>query len=157
MSIVREFREFAVKGNVVDMAVGIMIGAAFSTVVKALVDEVIMPPLGLITGKVDFADKYVLLRGGTPPPPYDTVANAKKAGAVLLSYGVFVNAIVSFIIVSAVLFFLVRWVNRLRPKEPPPATDTQPCPFCKMDIKKAATRCPHCTSELAEKVPAAGA
>ena len=148
MSITKEFKEFAVKGNVVDMAVGIMIGAAFSTVVKALVDEVIMPPIGLITGKVDFADKYVLLRDGTPPPPYDTVATAKKAGAVVLSYGVFVNAVVSFVIVSVVLFFLVRWVNRLRPAEPPPPADVQPCPFCKLDVKKDATRCPHCTSEF---------
>jgi len=144
MSIMKEFRDFAVKGNVVDMAVGIMIGAAFSTVVKTLVDEVLMPPLGLVTGKVDFADKYFLLREGNPPPPYETLAAAKKAGAVAMSYGLLVNAAVSFTIVAFVLFFLVRWVNRLRPSEKP--AEKKPCPFCKMDIHLEATRCPHCTS-----------
>jgi large conductance mechanosensitive channel len=148
MSMLKEFREFAIKGNVVDMAVGIMIGAAFTTVVKTLVDEIIMPPLGLLTGKVDFADKYLLLRDGTPPPPSETLAAAKKAGAVALSYGVFANAVVSFLLVALVLFFIVRWVNRLRPPAPPPPAATKPCPFCKQDIHKEATRCSHCTSEL---------
>src|SRR5262245_2177148 len=152
MSIMKEFRDFAVKGNVVDMAVGIMIGAAFTTVVKTVVDEILMPPLGLVTGKVDFADKYFLLREGAPPPPYETLAAAKKAGAVVVSYGLLANALVSFTIVAFVLFFLVRWVNRLRLKEPAPP-DKKPCPFCKMDIHVEATRCPHCTSTL-EKAPA---
>ena len=148
MGMVKEFKEFAVKGNVVDMAVGIMIGAAFTTVVKSLVDEVIMPPLGLLTGKADFSDKYVLLRDGSVPPPYETLAAAKKAGAVVMSYGVLVNAIVSFLLVSLVLFFIVRWVNKLRPPAPPPPPDTKPCEFCKLDVHLEATRCPHCTSEL---------
>jgi large conductance mechanosensitive channel len=147
MAIMKEFREFAVKGNVVDMAVGIMIGAAFTTVVKTMVDEILMPPLGLVTGKVDFADKFLMLRQGNPPPPYETVEAAKKAGAVVVSYGLLVNSIVSFMIVAFVLFLLVRWVNRLRPKEPP-AADKKPCQFCKTDIHVEATRCPHCTSTL---------
>jgi len=150
MGLVKEFREFAVKGNVVDMAVGIMIGAAFTTVVKTLVDEVVMPPLGLLTGKVDFAQKFIVLRPGDPAPPYESVAVAKKAGAILMSYGLLVNAIVSFLLVALVLFFIVRWVNKLRPAAPPPPAETKPCEFCKMDIHKDATRCPHCTSELAE-------
>lgn len=154
MGVVKEFKEFAVKGNVVDMAVGIMIGAAFTTVVKSLVDEVVMPPLGLLTGKADFSDKYVLLRDGTPPPPYETLAAAKKAGAVAMGYGVFVNAIVSFLLVSLVLFFIVRWVNKLRPAAPLPPAETKPCDFCKTEIHKDATRCPNCTSSLDAVVPA---
>lgn len=149
MGMLKEFKEFAVKGNVVDMAVGIMIGAAFTTVVKTLVDEIVMPPLGLLTGKVDFADKYLLLRDGTTPAPYETLAAAKKAGAVVLSYGVFANAVVSFFLVALVLFFVVRWVNHLRPPMPPPPAATKPCRFCKQDVHAEATRCSHCTSELA--------
>jgi large conductance mechanosensitive channel len=150
MGVVEEFKAFAIKGNVVDMAVGIMIGAAFTTVVKTLVDEIIMPPLGLLTGKVDFADKFLVLRDGNPPPPYETLAAAKKAGAVTLNFGLFANAVVSFLIVSIVLFFLVRWVNRLRPPPPAPAKN-KPCPFCKQDIHIDATRCSHCTAELEDR------
>jgi large conductance mechanosensitive channel len=146
-----QFREFAVKGNVVDMAVGIMIGAAFTTVVKTLVDEVLMPPIGMITGNIDFSDKYALLRDGTPPGPYDTLEKAKAAGAVTMGYGLLINALVSFTIVALVLFFIVRWVARLRSlhehhQEKPPTTTT--CAFCKSSVHIDATRCPQCTSEL---------
>ncbi len=148
MSLLKEFREFAVKGNVVDMAVGVMIGASFAAVVKTLVDEVVMPPIGLLTGKVDFADKYLLLRDGTTPAPYATLAEAKKAGAVVMTYGVFVNAVVSFLMVSLVLFFVVRWMNALRKSDTPAPATTKPCTFCKSEIHLEARRCPNCTSEL---------
>lgn len=146
-----QFREFAVKGNVVDMAVGIMIGAAFTTVVKTLVDEVLMPPIGMITGRVDFSDKFILLRDGNPVAPYDTLEKARAAGAVAVGYGKLINAIVSFVIVAWVLFFLVRWVARLRSlhqKEEPKPLTTKECQYCKSTIHLEASRCPQCTSEL---------
>ncbi len=146
--MLKEFKEFAVKGNVVEMAVGIIIGAAFTTVVKSVVDDLIMPLVGLLMGRVDFADKFVLLRAGKAPPPYITLKDAKTAGAVVLSYGQFVNAVVSFLIVSFVLFLVVRWINRLRSPATPPAPSTQTCPYCKSAIDLAATRCPHCTSTI---------
>jgi large conductance mechanosensitive channel len=150
--LIHDFREFAVKGNVVDMAVGIMIGAAFTTVVKTAVDELLMPPIGLLVGRVDFSDKYALLRDGTPPGPYDTLAKAKAAGAVAIGYGTFINACVSFVIVATVLFFLVRWISRLRHLHPhggaPAAPVTKTCDFCKSSIHIEALRCPQCTSLL---------
>jgi large conductance mechanosensitive channel len=146
--MIKEFKEFAIKGNVVDMAVGIIIGAAFTTVVKTLVDEVIMPPIGLVTGGVDFSSKFLILKHGTPAAPYTSLADAKKAGAVVLGYGTFINTVVSFLIVSLVLFFIVRWVNRLRRHDAPPAPNSKQCPFCRMQVDLAATRCAHCTSQL---------
>ena len=151
--MLKEFREFAIKGNVVDMAVGIIIGAAFTTVVKTLVDEVIMPPIGLLTGGVDFSSKFWLLKDGTPGVPYASLDEAKKAGAVVLAYGQFINTVVSFLLVALVLFFIVRWINRLRRQDPPPAPSTKACPFCRSQIDIAASRCAHCTSTL-EKVSA---
>ncbi len=148
MKIFDEFKKFAVKGNVIDMAVGVMLGAAFSGVVKALVDNVLMPPLGLLTGELDFTDRFFVLRDGEPPGPYLTLEAARKADALLLGYGVFANAILNFLIVACALFFLVRWINNLQSPDTPPAPNTKPCPHCKSAINKAATRCPHCTSEL---------
>ncbi len=145
--MLKDFKEFAVKGNVVDMAVGIIIGAAFTTVVKSLVDDVIMPPLGALTGGLDFGDKFFVLRTDAPGP-FATVAEAKAAGAVVLTYGNFFNAIVAFLLVSLVLFFVVRWTNRLRRPDTPSAPTTKPCPYCKSLIDLAATRCAHCTSAL---------
>ncbi len=146
----KEFKEFAMKGNVVDMAVGIMIGGAFGTVVKSLVDDVVMPPVGLLTGGLDFSTRFVVLKVGKMPPPYATLADAQEAGAVTLRYGLFINQIISFLIVALALFFLVRWMNKLRkPEEAPPVT-TKPCPFCKSEVSKEATRCAFCTSELAK-------
>ena len=128
----KEFREFAVKGNVVDMAVGIIIGAAFGKIVDSLVKDLIMPPIGLVLGRVDFANMFMVLKDGTAPGPYPTVEVAQKAGAVTLNYGVFINNIVSFLIVAFAVFLLVRAVNRLRRKQeeqpaaaPPPAEDVQ--------------------------------
>src|SRR5690606_33891695 len=150
MGVVQEFKEFAVKGNVVDMAVGIIIGAAFGTIAKSLVDDVIMPPIGLILGGVDFSDLYITLRVGTPAGPYDTLAAAREAGAVTINYGVFLNNVISFLVVSAAVFILVRGINRLRREEQvAPASPTEKaCPFCATTIPIAARRCPHCTSQL---------
>jgi large conductance mechanosensitive channel len=147
----KEFKEFALKGNVIDMAVGIIIGAAFSTVVKTMVDEIIMPPLGLITGRVDFSDKFLLLREGTKHAgPYATLGEAKEAGAVILGYGQLLNASLSFLMVALALFFLVRWINKVRRPGAPPPPNTKNCPFCKSCIDVEAVRCAHCTSNLEE-------
>lgn len=152
--MLKAFKEFALKGNVVDMAVGIMLGAAFNGVVKSIVDDLAMPPLGLITGNLDFSDHMLVLREGVPPSPYATVAAAKQAGAVVLGYGSFVNTVVSFLLISLVLFFMVRWINRLRRPAAPAESKTMPCPYCRSDIDKTAVRCPHCTSHLEEKAAA---
>ena len=145
----QDFKAFVMRGNVMDLAVGVIIGAAFGSVVKSLVDDVIMPPIGLATGGVDFADKYILLKdGAAAAPPYASLEAAKAAGAVTLNYGPFINNIITFLIVALAIFMLVRAVNRLykRPAEPTP--ETKPCPFCTMTVARAATRCPNCTSEL---------
>lgn len=146
----KEFKEFAVKGNVVDMAVGIVIGVAFGAVVKSLVSDVIMPPIGLILGNVDFSNLFVVLRHGQPAGPYALLSEAQKAGAVTLSYGVFVKTIVNFVIVAFAMFLVVRNMNRLFRKQeaaPPPPT-TKECPYCLSVIPLKATRCAHCTAEL---------
>ena len=151
MSMIKEFREFAVRGNVVDMAVGIIIGAAFGTIVKSLVDDVIMPPIGLLLGGVSFEDMFLVLReGATAAAPYATLADAKAAGAVTVNYGFFINTLVSFLIVAFAVFMLVRMINRLRRTEQvaPAAPTDKPCPFCATAIPIAAKRCPHCTSSL---------
>jgi large conductance mechanosensitive channel len=145
----QDFKAFVMRGNVMDLAVGVIIGAAFGTVVKSLVDDVLMPPIGLATGGVDFADKYVLLKdGAAAAAPYASLEAAKAAGAVTLNYGAFINNVITFLIVAAAIFMIIRAVNRLynRPAEPTP--DTKPCPFCTMTVALAATRCPNCTSEL---------
>ena len=146
--MLREFKEFAVKGNVVDMAVGIMIGGAFTTVVKSLVEDLVMPPIGFMTGGFDFSDKFLILRDGPKPPPYASLAQAKEAGATLLTYGTFANNVVAFLLVALALFFVVRWINRLKRPDTPPPPDTKICAFCMSPIHKQARRCPSCTSEL---------
>jgi large conductance mechanosensitive channel len=143
-AVLKEFREFAVKGNVLDMAVGIIIGAAFGVVVKSLVDDVIMPPIGLLLGKVDFSNLFVNLSGGA----YASLAEAKRAGAAVIGYGVFLNNVITFLIVSFAVFLLVRTANRLRRQQPEAAPVGRACPFCCSDIPLAATRCPHCTSQV---------
>ncbi|MBO6937939.1 MAG: large conductance mechanosensitive channel protein MscL [Deltaproteobacteria bacterium] len=151
----KEFREFAIKGNVVDMAVGIMIGAAFSTMVKSLVDDVIMPPIGLLTGGLDFSSRFIVLREGTSAAPYASLDAAQEAGAVVLRWGQFLNTAVSLVLVAMVLFFLVRWINRLRRPETEPAPTTRACPFCRSHIDEEASRCPQCTSEVEPEKAAA--
>jgi len=146
----KEFKEFAMKGNVLDMAVGIIIGAAFGTIVKSLVSDILMPPIGLLLGNVDFTNLFLVIKSGAAAGPYATLAAAQTAGAVTLNYGFFLNTIISFLIVSFSVFLLVRGVNRLKRKEEAPAAapTTQECPFCFSTISVKAKRCPNCTSEL---------
>jgi large conductance mechanosensitive channel len=147
----KEFKEFAMRGNVVDMAVGIIIGGAFGTIVKSLVADVLMPPLGLLLGGVDFSDLFITLKSGTTAGPYATLAAAKSAGAVTLSYGMFINSVISFLIVAFAVFLLIKAINQLQRKKEAPAEEptTKECPYCLSTIAIKATRCPHCTSELA--------
>ncbi len=148
--MLREFREFALKGNVVDMAVGIIIGAAFGTIIQSLVSDIIMPPIGLLLGNVDFSNLFVLLKEGTVAGPYASLADAQAAGAVTINYGVFLNTVINFIIIALAVFLLIRSINRLRREEeaPPAEPTTRECPYCLSSIPIKATRCPHCTSEL---------
>lgn len=145
----KEFREFAMRGNVVDMAVGIILGSAFGTIVNSLVQDVLMPPIGLVLGGVDFSDLYWVLKEGTPPGPYVSLAEAQAAGAVSINIGVFVNAVISFTIVAFALYLLVRAINTMRrEQETAPSPSTKDCPQCATSIPLQAKRCPHCTSQL---------
>ena len=148
--MLKEFKEFAIKGNVIDMAVGIIIGAAFGTIVNSLVQDVIMPPIGLLLGNVDFSNIFAVLKEGKVAGPYASVAAAKAAGAVTINFGVFVNTIISFILVAFAVFLLVRTINKLRRQEeaPPAVPTTKECTYCFSTIPIKATRCPNCTSEL---------
>ena len=145
----KEFKEFILRGNVLDLAVGIIIGAAFGTIVTSLVNDLIMPPIGLVLGNVDFTNMFIILReGAKAAPPYASLAEAKAAGAVTINYGAFVTTLVSFLIIAFAIFMVVRGVNKLRRQAPPPAPPTKDCPYCCSSVALKATRCPHCTSEL---------
>ena len=148
----REFKEFALRGNVVDMAVGIIIGAAFGTIIKSLINDVIMPPVGLVLGGADSSNFFLLLRSGTPGAPYASLADAQAAGAVTINYGVFLNSVISFLVVAVGIFFLIRLMNRLRRDERQATEEptTRDCPFCLSPIPIKATRCGYCTSEVGE-------
>jgi large conductance mechanosensitive channel len=149
----KEFREFAVRGSVVDLAVGIMVGGAFAPIAKSLVDDVIMPPVGLLLGEVDFKNFYWLLKPGHPAGPYHTVEAAKAAGAVTLNYGQFLNSIWTFLVVAFAAFLVVRGINRLRRQDEgahPAEPSTKRCPYCLTTLPIKATRCSGCTSQLAE-------
>lgn len=148
--MLKEFKEFAMRGNVVDMAIGIIIGAAFGKIVDSMVADVIMPPIGLLLGSVDFTNLYIVLKeGATTLAAGAPLAEAKKAGAVTLNYGLFINFIISFIIVAFAVFLLIRTMNRLkRNEQAAPAPSTKECPYCASSIAIKATRCPHCTSQL---------
>lgn len=145
----KEFKEFAVRGNVIDMAVGIVIGAAFGTIVKSLVADIIMPPIGLLLGNVDFSNLFIIIKGGTTPGPFVTLAEAQAAGAVTLNIGVFINTIISFLIVAFAIFLVIRSMNRLKKKEeaPPPEPTTKECPYCLSAIPINAKKCAFCTSD----------
>ncbi len=146
--MLKEFKEFAMRGNVVDMAVGIIIGAAFGAIVKSLVSDVVMPPIGLLLGGVDFSDIFINLSGGE----FASLAAAREAGAATINLGVFINTVLNFLIVAFAIFMVIRLINRLkRTEEAAPAPDptTRDCPFCCSTIPIKATRCGHCTSELA--------
>lgn len=147
----KDFKEFVMRGNVVDMAIGIVIGAAFGTIVKSFVDDVLMPPIGLLLGNVDFANLFTVLKEGTKAAgPYASLAAAKAAGAVTLNWGTFINTIISFFIIAFAVFLVIKGINRLkREKEAPPVeVATKECPFCFTTIPIQASRCPHCTSQL---------
>jgi large conductance mechanosensitive channel len=149
--MLKEFKEFAMRGNVVDMAVGIIIGGAFGTIVKSLVSDVIMPPVGLLLGGVDFENLFVVLKEGATSGPYAALVEAKEAGAVVISYGVFINAIISFLIVAFAVFLLIRSINKMKREEqeaPPAEPTTKDCPKCFTAIPIKATRCPNCTSDV---------
>ena len=146
----KDFKEFAMRGNVVDMAVGIVIGAAFGGIVKSFVDDVLMPPIGLLLGNVDFSNLFITLKEGAKAAgPYASLAAAKAAGAVTLNLGLFINTIISFIIIAFAVFLVIKSLNRLkREKVAPAEPTTKECPFCLSTISLKATRCPYCTSEL---------
>jgi len=146
--MVEDFKKFIMRGNVLDMAVGIIIGAAFGTIVSSLVADVIMPPIGLLLGNVDFSNLFFVLKDGAKAAgPYASLAAAKAAGAVTINAGVFINTIISFLIVALAVFLLVRNINRLYAKEEAAPT-TKDCPYCLMSVPLKATRCGHCTSDL---------
>jgi len=144
--MLKEFKEFAMKGNMLDMAVGIIIGAAFGLIVTSLVNDVIMPPIGLLLGNVDFSNIFAVLKEGKTVGPYASVAAAKAAGAVTMNVGVFINTIINFLIVAFAIFLVIRSVNRFRMQEE--AAPSKDCSFCFTKIPIQATRCPNCTSEL---------
>jgi large conductance mechanosensitive channel len=148
--MLKEFKEFAMRGNVLDMAVGIIIGAAFGTVISSLVADVIMPPIGMLLGNIDFSNLFAVLKEGKVAAPYASLAAAKEAGAVTINYGFFINTIITFLIVAFAIFLLIRNVNKLvkQQEAPPPVPTTKECPYCLSTIPIKATRCGHCTSEL---------
>ena len=148
--MLKEFKEFVLRGNVVDMAVGIIIGVAFAAIVTSLVNDVVMPPIGLLLGGMDFSNLFILLEDGSPAGPYASLTDAQGASAVTINYGLFINAVISFLIVALVIFLLVRTINRMRREEeaPPAEPTTQECPYCRSTIPVEAVRCPYCTSQL---------
>ena len=146
----QEFKKFAIRGNVLDMAVGIIIGAAFGTIVSSVVNDIIMPPIGLVLGNIDFKNLFVVIKGGNQPGPYATTEIAQQLGAVTINYGRFINNIVTFMIVSFAVFMLVKLVNKLRGADAvlPPPPPTKDCPFCTTKISVNAIKCPSCTADL---------
>jgi large conductance mechanosensitive channel len=146
----KEFKEFAMRGNVIDMAVGIIIGAAFGTIIKSLVDDIIMPPIGLLLGNVDFSNLFAVIKEGKIAGPYATLVAAKAAGAVTVNIGVFINTIISFGIIAFSVFLIIKQMNTLKRKEvvAPAVPTTKVCPYCLSTVAIKASRCPHCTSEL---------
>ena len=144
----KEFKEFAMRGNVVDMADGIIIGAAFGTIIKSLVDDVLMPPIGMLLGNVDFSNLFAVIKAGKTAGPYLTLAEAKAAGAVTMNIGLFINTIISFLIVAFSVFLVIKPINAMKKKEEAAPVTTKDCPYCFSSISIQATRCPQCTAEL---------
>lgn len=149
-NVLNEFKKFVMRGNVIDMAVGIIIGGAFTKIVNSMVADVLMPPLGLLLGKVDFSNWFIVIKdGANSTAPYATMEAAQAAGATTLNLGLFLNAVISFLIVAFCVFLLIKGINKLNTKEEAPVTvTTKKCPFCCSEIALEATKCPHCTSEL---------
>lgn len=158
LKILNEFKKFALRGNLLDLAVGFTVGAAFSTIAKSIVDDLIMPFVGFIIGDSQFADLFILLEAGATPPPYTTLLAAQEAGAITINYGAFINNVVAFLIIALVMFFLIRGMNRLENTieaelghdDPADEPTTKKCPYCISTIPRRASRCPQCTSELGE-------
>jgi len=146
--MLKEFKEFAMKGNMLDMAVGIIIGAAFGLIIGSLVNDILMPPIGLLLGNVDFSNIFAVLKEGKVPGPYPSVAAAKAAGAVTMNIGLFINTVINFLIVAFAIFMVIRNINRFKREAPAAAPTTKDCSFCYTAIPIKATRCPNCTSEL---------
>ena len=158
-NMLSEFKKFAMRGNVIDMAVGIIIGAAFGKIVDSLVKDVIMPPIGLLLGKVDFTNLFLVLKEGATPAPYNSLSAAQAAGAVTINLGVFINAVISFMIVAFAVFILIKAINKLQAKidakeKKEEVATTKKCPYCCSEIAIAAVKCPNCTSELEAGKPA---
>lgn len=150
MKLVEDLKSFALRGNVIDLVVGFTVGAAFTTIAKSLVDDIIMPPVGVLLGDLDFKDLYVVLKAPTEIAPGTSLAAAKSAGAATINYGVFINNVIAFALVTLVMFFLISLIQKLDRKKPAPAAPTtKPCPQCCTDIPLAAKRCPNCTSQIA--------
>jgi len=152
----KEFKAFVMRGNVLDMAIGIMLGSAFTKIVQSLVNDVLMPPIGLLLSRVDFADLYLLLKQGSPAGPYSSLVAAQEAGAVIISYGRFINTIISFLMMCVALFLIVGGQKRLQAKREKSAKQVpsqKVCPYCRSQVPIEATRCPYCTSYL-EQAPA---
>lgn len=152
--MLKEFKEFALRGSVVDLAVGFIVGAAFTSVVNSLVADLLMPPLGLLVGEIDFSQRFLILKGGDPGAPYATIQQAQEAGAVTLNYGLFLEQTLTFVLVAFAVFLVVRWINRLEKRKettaPEAPSTTRECPYCVSSIPKKAVRCRFCTAELAE-------
>lgn len=147
--MLKDFKTFIMRGNVLDMAIGIIIGGAFGTIVKSLVDDVLMPPIGMLLGRVDFADRFILLKeGATVLPAGATLEQARAAGAVTINYGLFINAVIAFLIVAFCVYLVVRAVNRMQGPAPAAVPTTKECPYCATAIPLAAKKCPNCTSAL---------
>jgi len=151
--MIQEFKTFIMRGNVLDMAVGIVMGSAFMAIIQSLVNDVIMPPIGYLLGNVNFSNLYLLIKEGSTPGPYGSLTLAKKAGAVTINYGIFINSVISFLIIATSVFFMVRAVNRLKAAALRPAAvtveaTTRECPYCFSTISIKATKCPNCTSSL---------
>ncbi len=142
--MLREFKKFALRGNMIDLAVGIIIGTAFNGLVTSLVNDIIMPVISLLTNRIDFADKFIALDGNH----YATLADAQALGVATINYGLFISGIINFIIMAFVVFMLVRWINKLKKPEQEAAPTTKECPYCKTQINVAASKCPNCTSEV---------
>lgn len=148
--MLKEFKEFALKGNLIDMAVGIIIGIAFGAVINSFVKDVLMPPIGLVLNS-DFSNLFLVLREGVTPGPYASLDAARQAAAITLNYGIFINFIVNFLIIAFAMFLIVKYMNRLRKEERVPEAEVKECPYCLSSIPVNARRCSYCTSNLEEK------
>lgn len=147
-SLIKDFKVFTMRGNMIDLAVGIIIGAAFGTIIQSLVKDIIMPPIGLLLGNVDFSNLFIILKEGNVPGPYFTIDQAQKAGAVTMNIGLFINTIISFLIIAFCVFLVIRYIKKMEKKEEAKAESIRKCPFCFSTIDVHATKCPYCTSEL---------